>query len=523
MKKQSTVLLASLAYTYLLYQQGAGVNVLLLNLILLTILYLQNRVIIKEPINLLFAFGALFSSVFVAIHGHFLSVFANIISLGFLSVNLSLKRSSMASLFIHGIYAYLTTNINRLVQKGFTKTTSEESANESNEKPKANKWIIGISSIIVFTIFISLYRYSSANFNQFVLNLNFDFISFPFIFFFLTGLYLMSILIKPMVLKPLEENEINQKLHLSFSTFKEYKILGSTLQEITENGLAKVLFIGLNLMLLLVNILDTEFLITGKLPEGVNYSEYLHQGISSLILSIICAIAIILWFFRGSQNFSSSNQIKNLSYVWIALNCWMILSAAYRNHLYIMDHSLFTYKRIGVYMFLFCSLIGLALTYYKLANKRSNYFLLKTNSFAWYLILILSVVINWDRFIASNHIEACKERNEYPDIVYLSKLSYQAYPKTIEFLTESIQRNSENIEYDPNYEVEHLEYLVERLVSKEMNYTWKSYNYARCKGYSEINTSLKRAKITQLTNCLEAQHNIRTIAIFSEHRNPFNF
>ncbi|OYU97087.1 MAG: hypothetical protein CFE21_02010 [Bacteroidetes bacterium B1(2017)] len=516
MKNQGILWPLAAAYTFLLYQQGAGINILLLNLLLLGVLYAQHKAKLIQKENLIFVFGALFSAVFVSIHGHFLSVLANIISLAFLSINLSLQKSSMASLLAHSLYAYLTTLINRLIQR-FNQTPVEENETEL-EKPKLNKVIIGLISVVVFGLFITFYRYSSASFNQFVLNLNLDFISFPLLAYFAFASALLATFLRPIYLENLATKELGQTNALSFSVFKEYKLFGSNILEITEDSLAKVLLWGLNLMLLLVNVLDTDFMLTGKLPVGVNYSEYLHQGITSLILSIICAIAIILWFFRGSQNFKENKTITYLTYFWIVLNIWLLASAAYRNQLYIADHSLYTYKRIGVYVFLFCALIGLGLTFFKIKNHYSNYYLLKTNSLVWYTILILSVSINWDGFIATNHLQAAKERHEAPDINYLKSLNYQAYPAVIEYLTEEMKKDSSQLEFDPYYYNANTQDLLQKIINKEQDYTWKSYNYTRCKGYSQIHRTIAGVNF----NLVQAYYQ-RNFAIYNEFRNPFNF
>jgi len=516
MKNQSILWPLAAVYTFLLYHQGAGINILLLNLILLGVLYAKYNKQLLQKTNLILFIGALFSALFVSIHGHFLSVFANIISLAFLSINLFLKKSSMVSLLLHSLYAYISTLINRAIQRFYSTPVQENETEQA--KPKVNRLFIGLISVFVFGLFITFYRYSSASFNQFVLNLNLDFISFPLMVYYFFACGIISIFLKPIYLENLANNELNQTNFLSYSTFKEYNIFGSAIQEITEDTLAKFLLIGLNLMLLLVNVLDTDFMLTGKLPNGVNYSEYLHQGVTSLILSILSAIAIILWFFRGSQNFKENKSIKYLTYLWIVLNIWLLASAAYRNQLYIADHSLYTYKRIGVYVFLLCALIGLGLTFFKIKNQYSNYFLNKSNSLVWYTILILSVSINWDSIIATNHLKAAKLRNESPDINYLCGLNYQAYPAIIDYMCLEMIKDENQVVYDPYYYYANTEDLLQKMILREQDYTWKSYNYARCKSYRQIHESIKDLN----TNLVKPKYQ-RSIAIFNEFRNPFNF
>src|SRR5690606_9210762 len=64
------------------------------------------------------------------------------------------------------------------------------------------------------------------------------------------------------------------------------------------------LFVLLNLLILSVNITDLVFLWGGaELPEGVSYSQMVHQGVGSLIFSIILAVSVILFVFNGKAKF----------------------------------------------------------------------------------------------------------------------------------------------------------------------------------------------------------------------------
>jgi hypothetical protein len=517
MKTKSISAITAILYSFLLYQQGAGINVLLLNIMLLGVLYFLHKEKSKNTYTYLFAIGAIVSAIFVAVHGHSLAIITNIVSLIFLSVNLHLQNASVASLLVQGIYAYTTSPIHKLLLL-FQK--KEESSEGETEKPMGiNKTAIVLISSLVFILFISFYRHMSAGFNEFILNLNFDFISIPVLFHYAIGAVLLGTFFRPYILQQLEAREGNKKIHLNYKTFTAYSFTGLNITEDTEKLLAKVIFIGLNLLLLLVNIFDTEFIVTRKLPENMSYSEYVHQGVGALIWSILLAIAVILWVFRGSQNFNTNNSIKNLSYVWIGLNLWLVVSAAIRNHMYISEYDLFTYKRIGVYVFLFCATIGLALTFVKIRYKLSNYFLVRTNTLVWYVLLVCSVSINWDKAIASHHLSQAIANNREADINYVCSLSYQAYPSVVSYLVNQSKKNATNtvqIDNGQNYYL--ISNLIDNLAIRDINYNWKSYNYARCKTYRELD-ELIHPIAEQLPN----QSATHYLNIFASFRNPFNF
>ncbi|MFZ4796524.1 MAG: DUF4173 domain-containing protein [Bacteroidia bacterium] len=499
MKNGIFILVASVCYTFLLYQQGIGVNVLLLNLVLLTSLFISNKHYLQNKLALLFAFGALFSSVFAFVNGHFLTVIANIISLTFLSISINLKQQSVLTSLFHVAFSYFTS-LAEIVRRAKMKYFKESPANNVIRK----KIIIYLSSIVVFALFITLYQASNVTFRYFIEQFNFKFLSFHLLFFYSISFVLMYAFFRPRILAVLSIYERTLPLNISKSNFESYTFLGNEIEEETEFKTGVVMLGLLNLLLLLVNILDLQFLFNATaLPVNITYAEFVHQGIFSLILSIIIAIAIIIWYFRGTQNFAKQKTLKTLAYVWIAQNAIMLLSAAYKNNLYINEYSL-TYKRIGVYVFLICTLAGLLFTAIKLINKQSNFYLLKNNSLVWYIILILSVPFSWDKTIAEFNIEQATFQHKKPDLDYLYSLSYQALPTILNY--EFSKENQGNLEefgkkfYENRNDVIKPSKLLLNLNSillNEDHYTWQSYNFQRCNGYDELDKCLAKVPFLQ--------------------------
>ena len=79
-------------------------------------------------------------------------------------------------------------------------------------------------------------------------------------------------------------------------------------------------------------------------------------------------------------------------------------------------------------------------------------------------------------------------------------------------------KDENQVEYDPYYYYANTEDLLQKMILREQDYTWKSYNYARCKSYRQIHESIKDLN----TNLVKPKYQ-RSIAIFNEFRNPFNF
>jgi hypothetical protein len=196
----------------------------------------------------------------------------------------------------------------------------------------------------------------------------------------------------------------------------------------TENVIGIISFTALNLLLLFLNCIDIVKLWLPQ-PAGttlINYSEELHGGTNALIISIIMAMLVILYFFNGNLNFYSKNKIiRLLAYIWIIQNAFLVLSVLLRDYYYI-DMSGLTYKRIGVLVFLLLCTIGLITVYIKVAQQKTFFYLCKTNGMIWYILLLATSFVNWDIFIASYNINH-RDRIAL-DVEHLMELSDKTLP-----------------------------------------------------------------------------------------------
>lgn len=235
---------------------------------------------------------------------------------------------------------------------------------------------------------------------------------------------------------PLKENMIRKRRDLKKTTFGyEFssifagKLIKRTMALKTENTIAIISLAGLNMLLLSLNLIDITTLWMGDLGS-LNFAQALHGSTNALILSIIMAMLVILYFFNGNLNFYSKNKIiRLLAYGWIMQNTFLILSVLLRDYHYITMHGL-TYKRIGVIVFSVLSFIGLLTVYLKVAEKKTFFYLFKTNGLIGYILLLLSGTINWDAFIVQYNID---NRNRVTlDVNYLMSLTDKTLPQLIE-------------------------------------------------------------------------------------------
>ena len=122
---------------------------------------------------------------------------------------------------------------------------------------------------------------------------------------------------------------------------------------------------GALIVIALFLITDITYLISTNDLRASVFSNQVHNGINALIASIIIAIIIILYFFRGNLNFYKNNKkLKVVTFIWIFLNLILVINIVIKDCQYIYYFG-FTYKRIGVLVYLLLTLIGLFTTFIK--------------------------------------------------------------------------------------------------------------------------------------------------------------
>ncbi len=178
-------------------------------------------------------------------------------------------------------------------------------------------------------------------------------------------------------------------------------------------------FGALNFLLLLVNLID--FSQVWFPQEGLSaavLSQFVHTGTYSLIASILLAMVVVLYFFRGNLNFfaPAATLLKQLTFAWIAQNALLAISVGVRNWHYIHAYGL-AYGRVLVAFFLLLILIGLYTLFRKVDDRLSLSYLFQNNGLAAWLCLLLFAAINWDVVITRYNIRT--QANTTVDWSYL--------------------------------------------------------------------------------------------------------
>ncbi len=273
-----------------------------------------------------------------------------------------------------------------------------------------------------------------------------------------------------------------------------------------------ILLMMLNVLLLTVNILDVNFLwFDGTLPKDLSYSAFVHQGTGTLITSIIIAIMIILFYFRGTLNFYKGNKLlKVLAYFWIIQNAFMIISTAFRNNLYINEYSL-THKRIGVYVWLALALIGLITTFVKVMKAKSNWYLFRVNGWLFYSLMLCACFVNWDILVTDFNINRAQLKHKSLDKSYLISLSEKNLPQLLS-LNDSIKNHTDASDDDEIrnalYRAEYVEinckpalnYKLYCFLDDMQKMQWQSFCFEKQRVYKDLLQMKNQLKEINLDN-----------------------
>ncbi len=477
MKKNDYLLLAATgAYSGLFYQQNAGINFLLFNIVLLVVLILKNVNLLKNKKWIWSALMCLISAVAIFVHSSALSIIANVASLLLLSaVSFNVATSSLFS-FAFSCYSVASCvvyiaidSIKRLQPK------TDAPGNKKNHKAIATAGVLLLS-----ILFFNMYKSSNPLFAENTKWINFDFISFNWICFTISGFLLAYAFFYHRTIAPIEAWE--NKLPLANAEAIQDEQNQKRFE--TERYAGLLLFVLLNLMLVILNIGDIQTLyFNGGLPKNVTHSDFVHSGVGIIILSIIIATSLMMYLFRSEFTSTKNNKaLMAFAYLWIIQNVLMLSSTAFRNQIYIHDFN-FTYKRIGVYVWLVLAAFGLCVLFYKIYKKQSNWYLIRTNVALWFSVLVVSSTLNWDKLITNYNIQ--NKPLAQVDFYYLFSLSDANLPELLavtkrkDFNLADLRLKNYTGDLESRY---HTETFVQQLRDKvyhfvsDYNNDWRSFD-----------------------------------------------
>ncbi|MGB3947206.1 MAG: DUF4153 domain-containing protein [Bacteroidia bacterium] len=527
MKKNDWILLTSVAvYSYLFYNQYAGINWLIFNILLICLLIVRNNKIYKINNWLYAAIGSIITAACITYYGNGLSILANIISLGILSAYSINSKTSVILSFLFSCYSVTASGVFMIIDSVKRRKNKTESI---EEKAVSVKLMLYIVPLLIAIVFFFMYKAANPVFDNFTKKININFITIEWFFFTLGGLFLMYGFFYHKTIKSIEEKDQSAANTLYPDLFDNSNAASRFLTIDNEKRSGIILFLMLNTLLLSVNIIDIHFLwFDGVLPKELSYSAFVHQGTGALITSIIIAILIILYYFRGELNFYSGNKLlKLLACLWVIQNAFMIISTAYRNNLYINEYSL-TYKRIGVYIWLLLVLIGLTTTFIKIIKAKSNWYLFRTNGWMFYCVLVASCFINWDVIVTDFNIHQAQGKNKALDVFYLTNLSEKNIPQLLSLhdttkaatINEYDDATNSYYNYSAAYYKPQLHYKLYCFLDEMQQHQWQSFCAEKTRVLREI--ELMKKNITEINLQSYYKNSIKPLAKL-EHLKSLNF
>lgn len=478
------IVIATLAYSYLFYDQNPGINFLLFSVLIIILLFLNDKSIITKPSWLVAASGTLLSSFSVFWWGTELPALGNICSL---SIIAGLSFNPESSIIVASINTGISiiTSIPRFITQSV-----KSNIGEGNSDVIGSKMLILMVPLIVSMIFVIVYRESNPIFKQFTDQINLDFISFNWCAFTLMAFFIMYGVFKYFPIPQINDADKKAGDDLPVITLEQHLLNDFGLSVSNEVLTGVILLLMLNIVLLCVNGLDMFYLwIASRLPDGITPAAYVHDGANTLIFSIIMAIGIILFVFRGYLNFYENNRwLKTLAYAWIAQNALLVITTANRNYLLIESSGL-TRRRIGVYVYLLLCLIGLTTTIFKVLQRKSNWFLFRKNGWIFYVVFIVSCFINWDELIVNYQ---CKNGN---DRLYQSDLSHTSlatlFGAWAKELKEPDKEHREFTSVSTSYMLQRYFALKTELESSG----WQSYCVSKRRNIDEVDRMIKTLQV----------------------------
>jgi len=413
MKKHQLILVCSLIFSLLFYHESVGVNLAIFGLVLtgLICFFFQDR--FTSRTHLVLVLTSILSCIAFAWYGDFVSFLALAMSIFFLQFKTQENNLKIVQVFplafINGI-----ASLGRMLM--FSQwLPKREIKNDFAKKLIAYFLIPMIFVVLFFIVYAFGSDHFSALFTDYTLDLNIG----QFILITILGFYLSFTFWNYWI--PAVCYEKNSLLDNDFNNEDAIKNQStfSFLDLDFERRSGEITLFLLN-VLILVFIVTYNYEQFFEVVEKSKLSAATHERVNAVIFSIVMAVGVIMFYFKGGFNFNKkAKNLKRLSKIWILLNGILILSTIIKNSEYVSFFGL-TYKRLGVYAFLILAIIGLVFTFVKIIKQKTNAFLL--NQMVWYFYgtILLCSYVNWGNLITNYNISV----NKGVEATFLSDLNF---------------------------------------------------------------------------------------------------
>ncbi len=412
MKTHHYIFLTTALFVILFYNENVGLNLGILGIAysFLTLFKTPERNRTKIFLTLLVT--SVLSSIAFAWYGDFPSFLAVVISLLLLSYRSRNRRMKILLLI-----PVFVVNCFTFICRFFSFDSWLPKTNTSGLWQKTLAFIL--IPFILISIFFGIYSAGSDHFasvfSDYELDINFWQLLCITILGFFIAFNFWNYSVEKLIYKQnhILRNQFNEQDKIQKSTY-------SFLDLNSERMSGVVSFFCLNILLIffIFTFNYEQFYETVKTPNQL--SEETHERVVAVIMSIVMAILVIMFYFKSNFNFDpKAGLMKILVKIWIVLNAVLVISAMLKNTEYIVSYG-FTYKRLGVYAFLFLSLVGLAMTFIKIQMKKRNVFLFNAMIWYFYGTILACSYINWGGIITEQNMK----RNDFNVDYHSTFISY---------------------------------------------------------------------------------------------------
>ena len=413
MKKHQIILACSIVFTLLFYNESVGVNLSIFGLLLTGSIcyFFQDR--FTDRSHLILVVTSVLSCMAFAWYGDFVSFLALAISILFLQFKIQESKLKIVQVFPL-IFLNAFASIGRIFI--FSQWLPERKIHNNFAKKLVAYFIIPAIFIVVF---FTAYSFGSSHFSSLLTDYTLDIDIVEVILIGILGFYISFSFWNYWV--PEVCHEKNDLLDNDFKNIAEIKSQNtfSFLDIDFERKSGEITLVLLN-FLLVVFIITYNYEQFFEVIEKSNLSADTHERVNSVIFSIIMAVGVIMFYFKGGFNFDKkAANLKKLAKIWIVLNGLLIVSTIIKNSEYISVFGL-TYKRLGVYAFLILAIIGLVFVFRKITKQKTNAYL--ANQMVWYFYgtVLLCSFVNWGNLITTYNIAV----NKCVEPIFLSRLNF---------------------------------------------------------------------------------------------------
>ncbi len=234
------------------------------------------------------------------------------------------------------------------------------------------------------------------------------------------------------------------------------------------------LLAAVNVVFFAANTSDAIFLWWhATLPEGVSYSQFVHQGVYSLITAVVFAAGVLAIVFQQQPSIAHSPIVRGMALAWTLQNLALIAGVLRRLQLYVETYQ---YSELRVYVgcFLLLVTVGFLLLAHHIHRGMQLGKLIRSNALVTLLLFFIVQYCDVATWVAQRNVAQWKaDSRRILDLTYLESLGPCGWPA----LAEVAQDPRGKPESDEATRILRIAVSREMISAKE--HDWRSYQHRR--------------------------------------------